>query len=289
MAAEHQSGPRQDHKKPIQDPHTQDDASDSDEDEFHDARFPAEEEARLLKESQEIKKEANSLFTAACYDQAISTYDRALSSCPNYLDYDIAVLRSNIAACYLKTEEWKAAIDSATASLDRLEKIIPMTDGKNKTGEGKRASDPAATSTENTDVVELSASDAEAEEKQLAQLKDLDTQRTNVLRIRAKSLMRRAKAKSNLGGWGNLQGALEDYQVLSSMETLPSDEKRIVQKALRELPPRVNEAKDKEVGEMMSKMKELGNGFLKPFGLSTDNFKFVQDPNTGGYSMNFQS
>ncbi|KAF7715084.1 Uncharacterized protein PECH_003554 [Penicillium ucsense] len=289
MAAEHQPGPRQDRKEPVQDPHTQDDDSDSDEDEFHDARFPAEEEARLLKESQEIKKEANSLFTAGCYDQAISTYDRALSSCPNYLDYDVAVLRSNIAACCLKMEDWKAAIDSATASLDRLEKIIPMTDGENEIGKGKRASDPVATSTEHTDVVELSASDAEAEEKQLAQLKDLDTQRTNVLRIRAKSLMRRAKAKSNLGGWGNLQGALEDYQVLSSMETLPSDEKRIVQKALRELPPRVNEAKDKEVGEMMSKMKELGNGFLKPFGLSTDNFKFVQDPNTGGYSMNFQS
>lgn len=197
------------------------------------------------------------LFTAACYDQAISTYDRALSSCPNYLDYDVAVLRSNIAACYLKLEDWKAAIDSATASLDRLEKIVPMNEAKDKPSEGTGSSDSAAATKENTDVVELSAEDAEAEEKQLAQLKELDTQRTNVLRIRAKSLMRRAKARSNLGGWANLQGAMEDYQVLNSMETLPADEKRIVQRALRELPPRVNEAKDKEVGEMMSKMKEV--------------------------------
>jgi hypothetical protein len=208
----------------------------------------------------------------------------------------------------LKLEDWKAAIDAATTSLDRLEKIIPTNASDNKQSDGKQSNATNTTPEESGAVVELSAADAEAEEKQLAHLKELDTQHTNVLRIRAKSLMRRAKAKSNLGGWANLQGAIEDYQALSSMETLPPDEKRIVQRALRELPARVNEAKEREIGEMMSKMKDvsvvprvligmmlilesikLGNGILRPFGLSTDNFNFVQDPKTGGYSMNFQS
>ncbi|KAJ5674432.1 uncharacterized protein N7477_004366 [Penicillium maclennaniae] len=248
--------------------------AESDEEEFHDARFPADEEASLLKEAQDIKAEANQLFSAGCYDQAISCYDRALASCPNYLDYDIAVIRSNIAATYLKLEDWKSASESATMAIERLNKVIPPSAEKKDQSDSKE--------------VDTQANDA-AEERELQNLKEQDEQRTNVLRIRAKALMRRAKAKSEIGGWASLQGAAEDYQALAAMENLPAGDRRIVQRALLELPDRIKEAREKEMGEMMSKLKGLGNGILKPFGLSTDNFNFVQDPKTGGYSMNFQS
>ncbi|KAL4898093.1 hypothetical protein BDV59DRAFT_197044 [Aspergillus ambiguus] len=254
------------------------------EDVYHDARFPPDEETRLVEESHSIKSEANKLYTAACYDQAISCYDRALASCPNYLDYEVAVLRSNMAACYLKLEDWKASVDAATASLDRLDKMIPLSASSEPNESQSKQSDTGPTDA----VVELTGDDEEAEQE-LKRLKAEDERKADVMRIRAKALMRRARAKSLLGGWGNLQGAEEDYKVLAAMENLPPDERRIVQKALRELPARINQAREKEMAEMMGKLKDLGNGILKPFGLSTDNFKFTQDPKTGGYSMNFQS
>ena len=80
-----------------------------------------------------------------------------------------------------------------------------------------------------------------------------------------------------------------DYKTLSQMPDLHPPDKKIVTKALATLPPRINAAKETEMGEMMGKLKELGNGILKPFGLSTDMFNMVKDEKTGGYSMSMNS
>ncbi|MCJ1403359.1 hypothetical protein MMC11_006582 [Xylographa trunciseda] len=239
--------------------------------------FSPEEEASLLQESNAQKAEANKLFTSSRYSEAIGEYDKALSSCPNYLEYEIAVLKSNISACHLKLEDWKAAVESATAALDALERLQPTKARKNtETGEeGKE------------DIVVEIVGDGEDAEKELAELKLSDERKEDIKRIRAKALMRRAKGKMEQGGWGNLAGAEEDYKLLSKMPNLPVQDQKVVRGALATLPPRINAAKDKEMGEMMGKLKELGNGLLKPFGLSTDMFKMNQDPSTGGYNMSF--
>ena len=136
-------------------------------------------------------------------------------------------------------------------------------------------------------VIELQASSPEAEKEELQKLESSDKRKADIQRIRTKALMRRAAARSSLSGWANLQGAEEDYKTITNTlkDTLSPPDRAIVQKALRELPARIQEARDKEMGDMMGKLKELGNGILKPFGMSTEDFKMVKDEKTGGYSL----
>ena len=81
--------------------------------------------------------------------------------------------------------------------------------------------------------------------------------RDDILRIRAKALMRRARAKSELGGWSNLAEAEEDYKLLSTMTNLSPADRRIVQTQLRILPPRTKAAQEQEMNEMWGKLKDV--------------------------------
>jgi len=188
----------------------------------------------------------------------------------------MAVLKSNVAACHLKLEDWKEAVKTATAALDGLDKL------ENKGKKEGTSSDKIEDEEEEVDEEIVSAGAAKAEDTSAA-----GKRKDDVERIRAKALMRRARARSEMGGWSSLAGAEEDYKQLSSMPNLSAADRKIVQKQLIALPPRTKAAQETEMGEMMGKLKQLGNGILKPFGLSTENFQMVKDENTGGYSMNF--
>ncbi|XP_068745520.1 tetratricopeptide repeat protein 1-like [Montipora capricornis] len=81
-----------------------------------------------------------------------------------------------------------------------------------------------------------------------------------------------------------LEEALEDYQKVFDADR----SSHVAREALMRLPEQIRVKHEKMKEEMMGKLKELGNVFLRPFGLSTENFKVQQDPSTGGYSVNFQ-
>jgi tetratricopeptide (TPR) repeat protein len=238
--------------------------------------FPPEEERQLLHESNTEKASANKTFTSGEYNGAIQGYEKALAVCPTYLEYDMAVLRSNIAACHLKLAEWKQAVESATQALEALDRIDPPVAKEGGKEETTGAGAGAIAEIDDTTELYLDA------------LTRTGHTINDVHKLRTKALLRRAKARHEVGGWSSLQGSLEDYQALSKLpHQLSSLDQKAVQAALRRLPGQLDEAKNTEMADMMGKLKQLGNGILKPFGLSTENFQFTKDEKSGGYSMNF--
>ncbi|KAH4230940.1 hypothetical protein HBH64_208830 [Parastagonospora nodorum] len=245
--------------------------------------FPPDEESQLLSESNTEKASANRAFTTGEYNGAIQSYEKALAVCPAYLEYDIAVLRSNIAACHLKLQEWKQAVESATQALEALGRLDPppakdsadKAEGNPSSGGGGVGGGVVGEIDDSTEVV-------------LDALARTGHSINDVHKLRTKALLRRAKARHEVGGWASLQGSLEDYQALAKPPNqLSSLDMKAVIAALRKLPTELDEAKTAEMAEMMGKLKQLGNGILKPFGLSTENFQFTKDESSGGYSMNF--
>ncbi|PSN72869.1 hypothetical protein BS50DRAFT_483577 [Corynespora cassiicola Philippines] len=243
--------------------------------------LPPDQESALLTETTSTKASANKSFAQADYPSALLGYQKALATCPAYLEYDVAVLHANIAACHLKLAQWKDGVDAATLALEALDRVDPP----------PPAAAPAPFSDAQREAAQDAGEVAEVDSATEARIEALSrTGRTlqDVHKLRTKALLRRARARHEVGGWASLQGAQDDYTtLLKAPEQLSSLDREAVQRALRTLPAQLEQAKNAEMADMMGKLKTLGNGILKPFGLSTENFQFTKDEASGGYSMQF--
>ncbi|CBY24187.1 unnamed protein product [Oikopleura dioica] len=77
--------------------------------------------------------------------------------------------------------------------------------------------------------------------------------------------------------------SLEDWKQVLQHNPNHGEAKR----SLLRLPPKIEIKNEEMKKEMMDGLKKLGNMCLRPFGLSTENFKF-EDNGSGGYNMQFQ-
>jgi len=97
-----------------------------------------------------------------------------------------------------------------------------------------------------------------------------------------KALLRRAQLHRKCD---KLDESLADYEEYCKLVPDDRPAKRVVQ----ELNVQITDSNEKLKTEMMGKLKDLGNMFLKPFGLSTENFQMVKNPESGNYSVNFNN
>lgn len=95
-----------------------------------------------------------------------------------------------------------------------------------------------------------------------------------------RALLRRAELYEKTD---KLDEALADYKSVLEKDLSC----RQAKEACMRLPRQIEERNERLKEEMISKLKDLGNLVLKPFGLSTENFQVNQDTNTGSYSINF--
>jgi tetratricopeptide (TPR) repeat protein len=94
-----------------------------------------------------------------------------------------------------------------------------------------------------------------------------------------RAIIRRAKLREEMK---ELDDAFADWKRI--LELQPDHQEANV--AVIRLPPKIAERNEELKAEMLDKLKSLGNVILRPFGLSTDNFKMVPNGD-GGYSIQF--
>jgi len=219
-----------------------------------------------LEEAERLKQEGNDHFRSKAWEEALAQYKSALGHLPRRKD------------------------EPPREPVEPLESPDPETVGIS-IPEASPAT-PSESKNESPDIVKTRAvlnANIGACYIQLGEHKKVVEACTEALADDPhyiKALQRRAASNEIIASWSALTSAQEDYRTLLALLPESSPQRSGINRTLRNLDPRIENQREKEMGEMMGKLKNLGNTFLGNFGLSTDNFKF--EPNgQGGYSMNF--
>ncbi|XP_036845540.1 tetratricopeptide repeat protein 1 isoform X2 [Oncorhynchus mykiss] len=143
-----------------------------------------------------------------------------------------------------------------------------------------------------TELNEEENAPPEFDEEYLRQVeKDMTEEETESRREESMSLKDKGNSQFKSGEHTEAEesytAALGLCPVCSSKERAILFSNRAAARLHLRLPQQIHERNEKLKDDMMGKLKDLGNMFLRPFGLSTSNFQVNQDSGTGSYSVNF--
>ncbi|XP_064880009.1 tetratricopeptide repeat protein 1-like isoform X2 [Oncorhynchus nerka] len=143
-----------------------------------------------------------------------------------------------------------------------------------------------------TELNEEENAPPEFDEEYLRQVeKDMTEEETESRRAESMSLKDKGNSQFKSGEHTEAEesytAALGLCPVCSSTERAVLFSNRAAARMHLRLPQQIHERNEKLKDDMMGKLKDLGNMFLRPFGLSTSNFQVNQDSGTGSYSVNF--
>ncbi|KAI9208219.1 TPR protein [Polychytrium aggregatum] len=84
---------------------------------FHPHLTPGRPREDLVLEARQLKEEGNVLFRASEFDEAVLRYEAALQALPDDCSNDRSVLYGNIAACRVRQDDHKAAVECCNQAL----------------------------------------------------------------------------------------------------------------------------------------------------------------------------
>jgi len=272
-----------------------------------------EPEERSATKAKTMKEKGNTCYAAENYEGALECYGLAIKLCPYQYDKEREMARARRKMQRQREAEEREEMKEGREGAERAAgTVVEEVDSTTTVeGEGKENHSPSisgAAAAAEAAVTEKEEEEEEEEEEApepFVEHKEecavyygnraacwvhmgRDQEAVDDCRVALnlkpgylKALMRRAQAFERLD---KLEDALSDYKAVLAIDPTNRVARGKVPGLEKECAVRMEKLKEETLG----KLKDLGNSVLSNFGLSLDNFKMQQDPNTGSYSFSFQ-
>ena len=241
----------------------------------------SEEDDPLIRMSEEYKKDGNAQFKAGNYLGAYDMYTEAIEACPGMKGEELLKLKDEFEEKERErvNEEYRQA---------EAERKMRMRNGEKV---DEKPSTPSELKKFQVPLHEYGGKLAIYYANRAACLTHLHRYEEAIADCNVaiflnpkytKAYLRRCAAYETTE---RVEDALVDAKEALALDPTNASIKKTVARLQKLEDERLEKLKEETLG----KLKDLGNSILGNFGLSMDNFKAVQDPNTGSYSISFDN